>query len=165
MPSIVHLDPRTASDAQSIWHDVPEDEFRRQIVALQYKLGELPADPKIHSTAVWQKKAARYDTCHRLLPFTVEHRLADDLAFIAAAKEDAKAISAAAVEEASNGSGLIIRLAANDGVLPEVADTFRAICHLLSRCASKRTYHNHTIILELTLILRSFSPAVHERAV
>ena len=164
MPPVARLDPRSASAAQSIWHDVSEDEFRRHIVALDRKLGEVPADPKIHSVAVWQKRAAHYDSHHRLLAFPDEHRLADDLAFIAAAKEDPKAVSAAAVEESLNGSGLIIHLAVNDGVLPEVADTFRTICRILSRCASQRTYHHDKITLGLTWIFRSFSPVVHERA-
>ena len=150
MPPVAHSDPRTASAAQSIWHDVSEDEFRRQIVALHSKLGELPADPKTHSAAVWQRRAVNFDSRHRLLPFPVEHRLADDLAFVAAAKEDPKAVSAAVLQESTNGSGLTIRLAANDGVLPEVADTLRTMCHTLSSCAGKCTYYHDTIILELT---------------
>lgn len=164
MPPVARLDPRTASAAQSIWRDVSEDEFRKQIVALYRGLGEIPADPKIHSAAVWQEKVARYDSHHRLLPLRVEHRLADDLAFVAAAKEDPKAVSAAVVEESPDSSGLTIRLAANDGIRPEVADTFRAICQILSRCASKRTHHYYTIVLWLTCMLRSFSPVMRERA-
>ena len=164
MPPVARLDPRTASPAQSIWRDVSEDEFRRHIIALQEISSDVPADPEIHSAVVWQEEAAHHDSRRRLLPFDVEHRLADDLAFIAAAKEDPKAVSAAIVEEASNGAGLSIRLAANDGILREIAMTFRVMCHILSRCAGRRMKHDYNIVIWLTWVIRSLSPVVHERA-
>lgn len=140
MPPTERLLLKTASAANSIWRDVHEDDFRRQMVALEKASGEVPSDPKVHSAQAWQKARRQGDDFKRLLPFHVEQRLADDFAFVAAAKEDPKAVSAATVEERSRGPGLVVRLAANDGVLPVVADTIRAMVKLLVSCAGRGVY-------------------------
>ena len=128
---------KTASAANSIWRDVREDDFRSRVVALEKASGSVPSDPRIHSVTVGQAKLLQQGAYERLLPFHVEQRLADDFAFVAAAKEDPKAVSAATVEEYTDGSGLTIRLAANDGVLPGVEDTLKAMLELLARCAER----------------------------
>lgn len=128
---------KTASAANSIWRDVHEDDFRTHLVALEKASGNVPSDPRIHSVSVRQSEVPQQDAYERLLPFHVEQRLADDFAFVAAAKEDPKAVSATTVEEYTDGSGLTIRLAANDGVLPGVEDTLKAMLELLARCAER----------------------------
>ena len=126
---------KTASAANSIWRHSNEDDFRTRVVALEKASGEVPGDPKVHSAQEWPEIISQQSDTKYQLPFLVEQRLADDLAFIAAAKEDPKAVSAATVQERSDGLGSLIRLAANDGVLPEVEDTFRAMLELLASCA------------------------------
>ncbi|KAL8786973.1 MAG: hypothetical protein Q9195_007985 [Heterodermia aff. obscurata] len=131
------LQLKTASAANSIWRESNEDDFRTRVVALEKASGEIPSDPKVHSAERWSEISFQHNNRQRLLPFLVEQRLADDFAFVAAAKEHPKAVSAATVQERSDGLGLIICLAANDGVLPEVEDTFKAMLDLLARCAAR----------------------------
>lgn len=122
------------------------------MVALEKASGEVPSDPKVHSAQEWPEITSQQNNCKYLLPFPVEQRLADDFAFVAAAKEDPKAVSAATVQERSDGLGSIVRLAANDGVLPEVEDTFRAMLELLASCARGGVYHDPNIILQLNVL-------------
>ena len=146
------LPVRTASAANSIWRDFNEDDFRTRAVALEKASGGVPSDPKVHSAQEWLLFIFQQNKCKYLLPFLVEQRLADDFAFIAAAKEDPKAVSAATVQERSGGLGSIIRLAANDGVLPEVETTFRAMLELLASCARRGVCHVSSIILQLSIL-------------
>ena len=140
MASAKKLSLRTSSASQSIWRDVPEDAFRARMVALEKVSKEVPNDPMVHPAKAWEAKVARQDFPYHSLPFYVENRLADDFAFVAAAKEDPKAVSAATVEEAIDGSGLVVRLAANDGVLSEVAGALKAMLELLVKCANRGLY-------------------------
>ena len=121
------------------------------MVALEKASGEVPSDPKVHSAQAWPEITSQQNHKY-LLPFLVEQRLADDFAFVAAAKEDPKAVSAATVQERSNGLGSIIRLAANDGVLPEVKDTLTAMLELLASCARRGVYHGPRTILQLRVL-------------
>ena len=130
---------KTASAADSIWRDVHEDDFRRHMVALEKASDNVPSDPRIHSVSVKQSQVLQQDADKRVLPFHVEQRLADDFAFVAAAKEHPTAVSAATVEECTDGSGLTIRLAANDGVPPAVAETVRTLLEWLAKCAERGT--------------------------
>ena len=122
------------------------------MVALEKASGEVPSNPKVHSAEEWPESTSQQDNCKRLLPFLVEQRLADDFAFVAAAKEDPKAVSAATIQERSDGLGSIICLAANDGVRPEVEDTFRAMLQLLANCARRGVYRDLSIILQLNVL-------------
>ena len=152
MLPVTRLPLRTASAAYSIWRDSNEDDFRTRVVALEKASGEVPSDPKVHSIQQWSETTSRQDNCKPLLPIYVEQRLADDFAFVAAAKEDPKAVSAVAIQERSDGLGLIIRLAANDGVLPEVKDTLRAMLDLLASCARQGVYLGPSVILQLNVL-------------
>ena len=122
------------------------------MVELEKASGEVPSDPKVHSAQTWPEVTSQQNNCNYLLPFLVEQRLADDFAFVAAAKEDPKAVSAATVQERSSGLGFMIRLAANDGVLPEVEDTFRAMLELLANCARRGVCHDPSNILQLNVL-------------
>lgn len=139
MPSIEKLAVDTASHNNSIWRDVGWDTFRKHIVTLQRASNEVPTDPKVHSAIQWQAEHADDIDIKRLLPFDVEQRLADDIAFLAAAEEGPLEISAVALEEQKQQEGLVVRLAANGWIPCGVRDTLRAMFNLLNKCASRST--------------------------
>jgi hypothetical protein len=64
-----------------------------------------------------------------------ESQLADDFAFIAAARTGAKGVTAACVEETREPPGLMIRIAANEGVSMETREALVQICKCLMSCA------------------------------
>lgn len=74
------------------------------------------------------------------LPLGVEQRIADDLAFIAAAEEGVEAVAAASLEELVDGKGLRVRLAMNAGVPMKTREVLRSMFDTLSTCASQRKY-------------------------
>lgn len=127
----------TASQKNSIWRQVGWDAFRKHIVSLQRATNEVPGDPKVHSASEWQAEHADDVGIKRLLPFSVEQRLADDIAFVAAAEEGPMEVSAVVLEEQTHHEGLCVRLAAN-GLIPcGVRDTLRAMFDLLDKCAGR----------------------------
>ena len=134
------LPVNTAARADSIWRDLTHDEFRRNVVALQRVSNEVPGDPKIHSRNEWAEPRIRFDDLSYILPFSIEQRLADDFAFLAAAEEGVKAVSAVGLEQDVEHHGMIIRLAANDTVPQEVPNTFSLMFELLVQCAGKSGY-------------------------
>lgn len=79
-------------------------------------------------------------TQKRILSFETEERLANDFAFVSAAREGVGSVTAVCIEEKQEPLGLIIRLAANDGVRQEVKDSICAICNLLAACATGSQY-------------------------
>jgi len=125
---------------QSIWRDVERDFFRRHIVDLQRAADEVPSDPIVHSASHWLASHTKENDEKRILPFHVEQRLADDLAFLAAAEEGPKEVSAVALEEQYGPRGLIVLLAANERIPPGVEDAMKGMFDLLSQCASRSTY-------------------------
>ncbi len=126
---------------QSIWHGVGRDTFRRHIIDLQRASAEVPSDPVVHSASQWLALRAEKNDENRLLPFDVEQRLADDLAFLAAAEEGPKEVAAVALEEQYEPRGLMVLLAANERIPPGVKDAMKGMFNLLSRCASRSTYN------------------------
>ena len=134
---IEQLPVDTASQRNSIWRQVGWEPFRKRLVTLQRACNEVPGDPKVHSASEWQAEHADDNNIKRLLPFDVEQRLADDIAFLAAAEEGPKEVSAVALEEQTQHEGLVVRLAANGLVPCAVKDTVRAIFDLLNKCASR----------------------------
>lgn len=140
MPDGQLLSVNTSSIGKSIWGDLGFDRFRTNTVALQQASNEVPGDPKVHTRNEWRNPRIRHDDPSYILPFEVEQRLADDFAFIAAAEEGVKAISAVALEESLGPAGLTIRLAANESVPECVPDIFKKIFNLLGRCARRSAY-------------------------
>lgn len=140
MPDGQVLSVNTSSARKSIWRGVDRDQFRTNIVALQRASNQVPCDPKVHTRKEWRNPRIRQDDPSYLLPFEVEQRLADDFAFLAAAEEGVKAVSAVALEESLDPAGLTIRLAANETVPEHVPDTFKTIFGLLGRCAKRSAY-------------------------
>ncbi|KAL8730898.1 MAG: hypothetical protein Q9181_004514 [Wetmoreana brouardii] len=93
---------KTASKKDSIWKDLDEDVFRRNIVALAHAFNDVPGDSWDYSLTDWKgRHPVEQKTQHRL-SFEDEQRVADDLAYIAASKKSGEAISAVALEETSN---------------------------------------------------------------
>ena len=133
------LPVRTASAEESIWRDTNIDTFRRNVVSLQHASNKVPSDPEYYSASLWL--AQRTDTVNSIhsLPVDVEQRVADDLAFIAAAEEGVKSVSAVALEEHVGEAGLTIRLAANEIIPKDVPSTYRRLFDLMSQCATDRS--------------------------
>ena len=157
MPEKLAVD--TASFGNSIWRKVGWNSFRHHILTLQRASNEVPSDPLVHSAAQWQAAHRESNDDARTLPFDVEQRLADDIAFLAAAEEGPKEVSAVVLEEQYGAGGLIIRLAANQSVPRGVEDTLRGMFDLLSRCSSRSICVQKLPGLALWLIvfLRTFS--------
>ena len=157
MPEKLAVD--TASFGNSIWRKVGWDTFRHHIVALQRASNEVPSDPLVHSATQWQAAHRKSNNDTRMLPFDVEQRLADDIAFLAAAEEGPKEVSAVALEEQYEPGALIIRLAANQSVPRGVEDTLRAMFVLLSQCSSRSICVQKLLGLAFWLIVffRTFS--------
>lgn len=134
------LPVNTANEHQSIWRGLGRDTFRGHIVALQQASREIPSDPVVHSTNEWlASRSARHGRDYSL-PFDVEQRLVDDIAFIAAAEEGPKEVSAVALEEEVGHKGLIFRVAANEKLPNGVEEMLKSAFHLLSQCASRSMY-------------------------
>lgn len=137
------LAANTARNDQSIWQGVDRDTFRRHIVGLQQASNEVPSDPVVYSASEWLATHGTGNGLGHSLPIDVEQRLADDLAFIAAAEEGPKEVSAVALEEHINPPGLLILLAANEKFPNGVEDMLKACFRLLSQCASRSTLKGH----------------------
>ena len=126
---------KTASGSQSLWNKVGEHDFRKNIAELGRVSGSVPCDAKANDLDQWGKRLV--DAKSQTLDLGTERTLADDLAFIAVYAKEAKTVSAVAVEELRDGQGLIISLAANQGVALRTQDAFRSIFQRLSACASR----------------------------
>ena len=134
------LPVNTAPHTKSIWRDLAQDKFRRNVVALQRASNELPGDPAVHSWNDWSVPRIRHDSPSYILPFSIEQRLADDFAFMVAAEEGSKAVSAMGLEQDIVHQGMVVRLVAN-GTIPEDApQTIGMMFELLVRCAGKSGY-------------------------
>ncbi|KIX94729.1 uncharacterized protein Z520_09419 [Fonsecaea multimorphosa CBS 102226] len=112
---------QTAKPENSIWHDVPEDAFRRRITALSAATNGVPGDLKYSMSRSTSTQELPPSTGSLNLSFKIEQRLADDFAFIfAAAQEDGESVTAVCIEEILEPPALVIRVAANEGVPEEV---------------------------------------------
>lgn len=131
------MDVSTASAQGSVWRGLKQKKFRQNIAALHQASNEVPASPKVHRREEW---SLHNDDISYVLPFDVEGRLADDLAFLAAAEEGTKAVAAVGLEQRIEHPGLIIRLAANEKVPEHVPNAFRNVSDSLSSCASRSTF-------------------------
>ena len=130
----------TATARDSIWRDVDQGRFRKRVDDLHRK-NDVPDLPKTYDCHAWQRKNDPGRTGARLLPLEIEERIANDTAFIAAARKDVKTVSAVAFEEVHAGSGLVVRLAANGAIEQPVIDTLVTIVTLLQDCATKSQLH------------------------
>ena len=140
-----HLLPvQTASAKQSIWWDVKLDPFRRHVIALQQASNKVPSDPQDYSARSWLARRTNASELNYVLSIDAEQRLADDLAFIAAAEEGVKTISAVTLEQDVEGVDLTVRLTANETIPKLVPSTFKNLFEQLAKCASKSAYSTCT---------------------
>ena len=121
----------TASAKKSIWKPLDKKKFYDDVDDLQ-KLDPIPSETPHPVPSITSEDGER-------LPFETERHLADDFAFIAAYKHGADWITATGVEVLSGFSGLLIRLAANEGVEDCVVHCLNSISAILKRCAQKGT--------------------------
>lgn len=138
MSSPEPLPVSTASNERSIWRHTDQYNFRKHIVDLQQACNKTPGDPKVHVHEDWHGRQPPGNEDGRILPFQVEERLSNDLAFLVANQKDAETVSAVALEEIVEPSGLITRLAVNGAVKEGVLDALRAIFCILEKCAQRR---------------------------
>ena len=123
--------PATAAKGESIWSSVGERAFYDSVNDL-IKLHPVPSEfypPSLCSSE-------RDPACP--LDFQEEQQLADDFAFIATYEYGAPYMVAATIEASSRNPGLIVRLAANEGVEDVVMQMFGTISKILGQCADKR---------------------------
>jgi hypothetical protein len=127
---------RTSGKDHSIWKPLNENTFRNHILQLCSISKDVPVDPHMHTKEAWQKRSGRAGLEDALIPFTVEKQVADDFAFLAAATEGAHSVSAAAIETVEDPQGLVIRLAANNGVANPVKQALTEMIDSLQLCGS-----------------------------
>lgn len=141
MPTNTLLNPCTAESSNSIWRNVQEDAFRRHVVQLEKQTNAVPMDPETFSTDGWQNTNDS-STHNGTLTLMIERQLADDFALLAAVEEGAQSVSAACIEENSDGQGLTVRFAAMDAVKLNHQDALRRMSRTLMDSA-KRRLKNH----------------------
>ena len=129
------LPVQTAKLEDSIWRPLSEDSFRRDIVALFQKCKGVPHGPTLWLPPSITGHNLNPSGIDRLLSFDTETHLADDIAYILAAKEGVGSVTAVCIEETPEPPALIIRVAANSGVDHEVRVALDHICGLLRSCA------------------------------
>lgn len=133
---VTRRDPRTASPDNSIWHDLPEDTFRKHLVNLQERAGPTPMDPQVFSIGEWLSSSSYVNNSYKL-PLDVEQQLADDFAFLAAVAEGAQSVAAVCIEEQSQKLGMALRFAAMDiSKNDDIKTALNGICDILSRTAA-----------------------------
>ena len=107
------LDPRTACAKQSIWNDIPEDEFRSHLIMLQERTNSVPIRPALFPLAAYDKSLTTHP--HRL-SIQDEQSLADDLAYIASTGEGGQSVAAVGIEQHQSTKGLVFCFAAADAI-------------------------------------------------
>ena len=134
MPAERPLPVNTASKKDSIWRDINQSAFRKCIHDLAEK-NDFRGNQKVHSHQEWKDREIASNDKNHVLPFDVEERLANDFAFIAAAKKEVEAVSAVVLEEAADSQSLIVRLAANGTISEVVMSRLTSILATLQKCA------------------------------
>jgi hypothetical protein len=132
---------RTSGKNHSIWKPLSENTFRKHILQLCSASRDVPVDPHVHTKETWQARCERTAVEDTTIPLTVEMQVADDFAFLAAATEGARSVSAAAIETVEDPKGLIIRLAANNGVATPVKQALTEMLDSLQLCGSGGKRH------------------------
>lgn len=126
---------RTASPEKSIWREIPEETFRQHLVHLETRTNAVPVDVQTFTTQSAKTIANDKDE-KRQIPLAVEHRLANDIAFIAAVQEGAQSVAAVCLYEKTDQPGLKIVLAAVDAVGVNIKTSLQNIFKHLETSAS-----------------------------
>ena len=162
MSNVSLLPVQTNSAKQSIWRRTSLDTFRAHVVELQNASNRVPSDPEDNSARLWLAQRTNAVNSVRSLPFEVEQRVADDLAFIAAAEEGVKSVSAVTLEQHVGEAGVTIRLAANKTIPKDVPGIFRQLFDLMSQCATDRS--PYPSIGTMWILIIPFSTRIFKRA-
>lgn len=153
---MLRLNPRTSPPDRSIWDPLPEPIFRTHLVALEHRTNAVPLSPQVFPLAAPHPTTTSTASTHTL-PLPVEHRLASDLAFLAALSEGAQSVAAACLEEhTSPHRHLVVRFAALDlslsadvkAALQAIVATLRLSAHPRPSTAA-RTEHLFAQIVDL----------------
>ena len=120
----------TATPKNSVWKSVNITTFYNNVNEL-FNLHPVPKE--IHHSIPKRFKKTENGT----IPFEAERQLADDFAFIAACEYGVDFVTAATIEVLPDLSGLVLRLAANEGIADPVMRCLSVIIAALERCAEK----------------------------
>lgn len=123
------LQPNTAQPGQSIWDNLGRHRFESEVDALHHT--RFIPEAQVLEKKDWPEP--RRTDC---LSFETEKQLADDIAFISAFEYGVRYVTAATVET-SERDGLLICLAANEGVCDEACSAWEKLMPPLKRCAAK----------------------------
>lgn len=118
-----------APSKKSIWDRVGQRTFEDSIDLL-HSTKFIP-EPRVLREENWPE-----DGGTDFLPFAIERQLSDDIAFVSA-YEYGVAFVTAAVVEARGTEGLLIRIAANEGVCTVVENAWKKLIPILEGCAKK----------------------------
>lgn len=117
---------------KSIWDGIDRNAF--------YKILKERGSHR-HNTDFLIPPPGKNDDLNAWYPFSceIESNLAEYFAFLAAWKSDAGYVSAATVCPTTSQGGLIVSIAANDGVGGVVETAFRELFAILALCAQNGT--------------------------
>ncbi|KAK5943285.1 hypothetical protein PMZ80_004292 [Knufia obscura] len=135
MPVAPGRSVRTAQQNTTIWSRISEDDFRKNLVALEELTNAVPVDVQVFPLADEGSDKLR-------LPLVVEQHIADDIAFLAAAQEGAQSVAAVCLEQHLKPEcKLKIHVAAADLMDGRTRRFMMEVCNLLKR-ASKVGSHD-----------------------
>ena len=127
----IMLHVQTAAKDHSVWRGLGEKTFMGNVESLVTPTGKVAGSVQIYKDrglSTGNDRGSDY-----VLPFGAERQLANDFAFVAAAEASAKAVSAITITENVGGKGMIIRIAVNQTISPNVNNALRVMCHKLQQ--------------------------------
>jgi len=128
------LQRQTSSTKNTIWRPIKELQFFKNVKRVHDTCGDAPRPPQVFDRKLPATAGAQVSSYK--LPLEVEYQFANDIAFLAAAYEGAKSVSATTVSENTQSTGLTLTLASNAGVSKDVKVALSKICQELQRCSS-----------------------------
>ena len=175
----IHRQVSTAALDSTIWSPTNEATFRQSAVDLALATSECPWDadvglPPLHDSPqlvdlTVVSAPGTSSTSQYRLSEEVEHRLANDFAFIAATQEAVFSVTAACVEENADLDGnltaLTLRLAANEGIGTDLKHELLQLWKLLTTSQSDlqttiQAVFEHVVSLNRSRILQRVRKAV-----
>jgi hypothetical protein len=131
---------RTRDQLESIWSNLPEDQFRQHLVSLEEGTNAVPIAPQIFDASEWTSTDQHSSHILHTLPLDIETRLADQFACLAAVEEGAQSVAAVCVEEHPQEPKLTLRFAALDTSLNDtVRGTLQETSAILAQVSSEST--------------------------
>ena len=124
------LEPDTAVKKNSIWKGIDRKAWDLQAASLEAK--NHVAGRQYYPQPARPKNDDEYE-----IEVQLEKTLVDDFAFIAACQPNVDCVSSAAIELSESRPRIRVKLAANEGVSPNVQTAFDSLFHILRQHASK----------------------------